>query len=68
MSREVSAGAMAFFMALLQSLEDNFTLAIIMFIIGFIATVTLVGFVIVMHRSVHKRGNDRERETEENLR
>ena len=38
-------------LGLLQSLEDNFILAVAMFVIGFICTVTTMIFVVVMHRS-----------------
>lgn len=46
-----SLAASTIAIALLQSLEDNFTLAVSMFIVGFIATVTTVIFVVVMHLS-----------------
>lgn len=55
---------LAFIIMLLQSLEENFTLAVSVFIIGFIATITIVIFVIVMHRSVHRSRRRREQDTE----
>lgn len=37
-------------LAALQSLEENFTLAVIVFVAGFIATVATLIFIVCMHR------------------
>ena len=53
----ITVSTLASFIALLQSLEDNFTLAVAMFVVGFIATVSIIVFVVVMHRFVHRSGD-----------
>ena len=58
MSSVITVSTLASFVAFLQSLEDNFTLAVTVFIIGFIATVSIIVFVVIMHRSVHRSGDD----------
>ena len=57
MSSVITVSTLASFIALLQSLEDNFTLAVTMFAVGFIATVSIIVFVVVMHRSVRRSGD-----------
>lgn len=57
MSSVITVSTLASFIALLQSLEDNFTLAVVMFVVGFIATVSIIVFVVVMHRSVRRSGD-----------
>lgn len=57
MSSVITVSTLASFIALLQSLEENFTLAVAMFVIGFIATVSIIVFVVVMHRSVRRSGD-----------
>lgn len=37
-------------LALFESLEDNFTLAVIVFIIGFLATLATLIFIVAAHR------------------
>ncbi len=41
----------------LQDLEDNFTLALIVFIIGFIATLITLIFIVSMHRYWERRSD-----------
>jgi uncharacterized membrane protein len=41
----------------LQALEDNFTLAVIVFIIGFIATLITLIFIVSMHRYWERRSD-----------
>ena len=41
----------------LQALEDNFTLAVIVFIIGFIATLITLIFIVSMHRYSERRSD-----------
>jgi hypothetical protein len=45
----------------LQALEDNFTLAVIVFITGFIATLVTLIYIVSMHRYWERRsGSDEE--------
>jgi hypothetical protein len=45
----------------LQALEDNFTLAVIVFVTGFIATLITLIFIVSMHRYWERRsGSDEE--------
>lgn len=46
----------------LQALEDNFTLAVIVFIIGFIATLITLIFIVSMHRYWERRSDPNEGE------
>ena len=46
----------------LQALEDNFTLAVIVFIIGFIATLITLIFIVSMHRYWERRSDSNEGE------
>ena len=42
----------------LQALEDNFTLAVIVFIIGFIATLITLIYIVSMHRYWERRSEE----------
>ncbi len=45
----------------LQALEDNFTLAVIVFVTGFIATLVTLIYIVSMHRYWERRsGSDEE--------
>jgi hypothetical protein len=44
-----------FAVAFLQSLEENFTLAVIVFIIGFIATLVTLIYIVSAHRYWERR-------------
>jgi uncharacterized paraquat-inducible protein A len=45
----------------LQALEDNFTLAVIVFITGFIATLVTLIYIVSLHRYWERRsGSDEE--------
>jgi heme/copper-type cytochrome/quinol oxidase subunit 2 len=46
----------------LQALEDNFTLAVTVFIIGFIATLVTLIFIVRMHRYWERRSDSNEGE------
>ncbi len=46
----------------LQALEDNFTLAVIVFIIGFIATLITLIYIVSMHRYWERRSDSNEGE------
>ncbi len=46
----------------LQTLEDNFTLAVIVFIIGFIATLITLIYIVSMHRYWERRSDSNEGE------
>ncbi len=44
-------------MLALQALEDNFTLAVIVFVAGFAATLATLIFIIAMHRYWERRSD-----------
>ena len=46
----------------LQALEENFTLAVIVFITGFIATLITLIFIVRMHRYWERRSGSSEEE------
>jgi heme/copper-type cytochrome/quinol oxidase subunit 4 len=46
----------------LQALEENFTLAVIVFITGFIATLVTLIFIVRMHRYWERRSGSNEEE------
>ncbi len=46
----------------LQALEDNFTLAVIVFVVGFIATLITLIFIVSMHRYWERRSDSNEGE------
>lgn len=46
----------------LQAPEDNFTLAMIVFIVGFIATLITLIFIVSMHRYWERRSDSNEGE------
>ncbi len=46
----------------LQTLEDNFTLAVIVFVVGFIATLITLIFIVSMHRYWERRSDSHEGE------
>lgn len=43
-------------------MEDNFTLALIVFVAGFIATLATLIFIVAMHRYQERRDASREEE------
>ncbi len=53
---------LALLILVLQALEDNFTLAVIVFIIGFIATLITLIFIVSMHRYWERRSDSNEGE------
>ena len=46
----------------LQALEENFTLAVIVFITGFIATLVTLIYIVSMHRYWERRSGSNEEE------
>jgi hypothetical protein len=46
----------------LQALEENFTLAVIVFVTGFIATLVTLIFIVSMHRYWERRSGSNEEE------
>ena len=46
----------------LQALEENFTLAVIVFITGFIATLITLIYIVSMHRYWERRSDSNEEE------
>ena len=46
----------------LQALEENFTLAVIVFVTGFIATLITLIFIVRMHRYWERRSGSNEEE------
>ena len=46
----------------LQALEENFTLGVIVFVTGFIATLVTLIFIVSMHRYWERRSNSNDGE------
>jgi heme/copper-type cytochrome/quinol oxidase subunit 4 len=58
----ISFTLLALLILALQALEDNFTLAVIVFIIGFIATLITLIYIVSMHRYWERRSDSNEGE------
>ncbi len=54
----ISFTLLALLILALQALEDNFTLAVIVFIIGFIATLITLIYIVSMHRYWERRSEE----------
>lgn len=54
---EYSSALLALLTLALQAPEDNFTLAVIVFVVGFIATLITLIFIVSMHRYWERRSD-----------
>ncbi len=54
----------ALVLLVLQALEENFTLAVIVFVTGFIATLVTLIFIVAMHRYWERRSDSNVEEDE----